>query len=135
MAASTSDAVMVFGIGAAVTSGQAATTRAGTASVRVLCPAGLRRPCRGRVELTRVVARQGRHGRHRVHLTRIAAGASSRFTIMPGHHATVPVRLLRFARQLLVTRRRLRLMAVVRADQYAGGSGYGRHLVLSLVGR
>jgi len=135
VAASTSDAVMVFGIGAAVTSGQAATTRAGTASVRVLCPAGLRRPCRGRVELTRVVARPGRHGRHRVHLTRIAAGASSRFTIMPGHHATVPVRLLRFARQLLVTRRRLRLMAVVRADQYAGGSGYGRHLVLSLVGR
>jgi len=131
--ASASSAVMVFGVGAAVSSAQAATTRAGTASVRVACPAALRRSCSGRVELTRVIAQRATHGRHRAHATRIAAGSSARFTIVPGDHATVRVRLARSARRLLVARGRLRLMAVVRANPSGGGSGYGRRVVLSLV--
>jgi DNA-binding beta-propeller fold protein YncE len=135
VAASTSNAVMVFGVGAAVASGHAAATRDGAASLRVACPAGLRRACKGRVELMRVVGHRDRHGRHRVRLARIAAGASARFTIRPGHHVTVAVRLLPSARRLLITRRRMRLMAVVRADPSAGGSGYGRRVVLSLARR
>jgi DNA-binding beta-propeller fold protein YncE len=133
VAAAGSNAVMVFGIGAAVTTAQAAATHAGIARVRVECPAGLRRSCSGRVELTRVLAGRARHGRRRVRVRRIGAGDSARFTISPGDRATILVRLSRSARRLLVAKRRLRLMAVVRADQFAGGSGYGRGVMLSLV--
>jgi DNA-binding beta-propeller fold protein YncE len=134
VAAGSSNAVTVFAIGAAVASAHAASTHAGTSSVRVICPAGLRRPCSGRVELTRVIAHWSR-GKHRVHLARVVAGSSSRFTIRPGLHATVEVRLSRSARRALLARRHLRLMAVVRADPLAGGSGYGRRIVLSLTRR
>jgi DNA-binding beta-propeller fold protein YncE len=130
--AAKSDAVMVFGIGAAVTSGQAVASRAGTARVRVVCPAGLRHACRGRVDLTRAVARAARRHSHRAGARRIGVGDSGLFSIRPGHQASVRVRLTAPARQLLLSRRRLRLMAVVRADASAGGSGYGRHVVLRL---
>jgi DNA-binding beta-propeller fold protein YncE len=129
------NAVRVFGIGAAVTSGHAATTRAGTARVSVACPSGLRRACSGRVQLTRTTARAARHGRHGgpgVHVRRVAAGASAAFSIAPGRHAEVRVRLTRHVRRLLARRHRVRLMAVVRASPSAGGSGYGHHVTLLL---
>jgi len=132
VAAARSDAVMVFGIGAAVVTGHSSATHAGTARVNVECPLGLQRPCIGHLELTRVVAGEATHGRHRDRVRRIGAGDSARFTIRPGHRATISVRLSRASRQLLVAHRRLRLMAVVRAEQFAGGSGYGRRIVLSL---
>ncbi|HEY1450072.1 MAG TPA: beta-propeller fold lactonase family protein [Solirubrobacteraceae bacterium] len=131
--ASTSDAVMVFGIGAAVTSGHAVATRAGAVTVSVACPAGLRQACSGRVQLTRAIARVARHGRrgvHRVHVRRVAEGASGEFSIAPGRRASVRVRLTSQMRHLLSRRQRLRLMAVVRANPSAGGSGYGRHVTL-----
>ncbi len=130
--AAKSSAVMVFGIGAAVTSAQATTTRAGIARVRVVCPSGLRRACSGRVDLTRALARAaGRHGR-RARVRRVELGQSGVFSIGPGHQASVRVRLTRAARRELIGRRHLRLMAVVRAAPAAGGSGYGRHVVFSL---
>ncbi len=129
------NAVRVFGIGAAVTNGHAATTRAGTARVRVACPSGLRRACSGRVQLTRTVARaarHGRHGRHGVQVRRVTAGASAAFSIAPGQHASVRVQLTRHMRRLLAKRHHVRLMAVVRANPSAGGSGYGHHVTLLL---
>ena len=130
--AAKSSAVMVFGIGAAVTSAQATTTRAGIARVRVVCPSGLRRACSGRVDLTRALARAaGRHSR-RARVRRVELGQSGVFSIGPGHQASVRVRLTRAARRELIGRRHLRLMAVVRAAPAAGGSGYGRHVVFSL---
>ncbi|HEY2718709.1 MAG TPA: beta-propeller fold lactonase family protein [Solirubrobacteraceae bacterium] len=131
--ASTSDAVMVFGIGAAVTSAHAAATRAGAVTVSVACPAGLRQACSGRVQLTRAIAHVARHGRrgaHSVHVRRVAEGASREFSIAPGRRAGVRVRLTSQMRHLLSRRHRLRLMAIVRANPSAGGSGYGRHVTL-----
>ncbi len=136
-----SDAVMVFGIGAAVTTGNAAASRTGLAHVSVACPAGLRRACSGRLQLTRAVARAARHGRrhrhgsHRVHVRRVTVGRSGSFSIAPGAHASVGVRLSQQMRRLLARRHRLRLMAVVRANPAAGGSGYGRHVTLALARR
>jgi DNA-binding beta-propeller fold protein YncE len=128
VAAAKSDAVMVFGIGASVTTTHAAASRAGTATVRVVCPAGLRRVCSGRVDLTRAVASVAKRRDHRARVRRIEVGQSSLFSIRPGHQAGVPLRLTRRARRLLLHHRRLRLMAVVRAAPSAGGSGYGRHV-------
>ncbi|HST33243.1 MAG TPA: hypothetical protein VLJ80_06955 [Solirubrobacteraceae bacterium] len=136
-----SDAVMVFGIGAAVTTANAATSRAGLAHVSVACPAGLTRACSGRLQLTRAVARVARHGRrhrhgsHRMHVRRVTAGRSASFSIAPGAHARVAVRLSPLMRRVLARHHRLRLMAVVRASPAAGGSGYGRHVTLALARR
>jgi DNA-binding beta-propeller fold protein YncE len=126
------NAVRVFGIGAAVTSGHAATTQAGTARVSVACPSGLRRACSGRVQLTRTIARAPRHDRHGARVRRVTAGASAAFSIAPGRHASVRVRLTGHMRRLLARRHRVRLMAVVRANPSAGGSGYGHHVTLLL---
>jgi hypothetical protein len=125
---------MAFGIGAAVTTASAAVTRAGTARVRVACPASLHRACRGRVQLTRALSASRRPLR-RLRVRRIAAGASAAFTVRPGREALVAVRLSRPARLRLSARRRLRLMAIVRAADSAGGSGYGRHVVFTLRSR
>jgi DNA-binding beta-propeller fold protein YncE len=132
VAAARSDAVMVFGLGAAVTTGHASATRAGSARVRVECPRGLRRSCTGHLELTRVLAGRATRGRHRNRVRRIGAGSSARFTIRPGHLATISVRLSGTSRRLLASHHSLRLMAVVRADPFAGGSGYGRRVILTL---
>jgi DNA-binding beta-propeller fold protein YncE len=130
-----SDAVMVFGIGAAVTSAQAAATRAGAARVEVVCPAQLHRACSGRVELTRAVAVAARrHGRH-ARVARLNAGGSGAFSIAPGHARSVRVQLTAGIRRRLVARRHLRLMAVVHAKPAAGGSGYGRHVTLRVTRR
>jgi DNA-binding beta-propeller fold protein YncE len=127
----TDGTVMVFGIGAAVTSAHAAATRAGQAQVVVACPAGLRRPCRGRVELTRAVAgAASRHAGHRRRIRRLAAGRSRSFTLAPGHARRIRVELTAATRRRLAQRRRLRLMALVRAYPSGGGSGYGRDLTL-----
>ncbi|HEV2973439.1 MAG TPA: hypothetical protein VGX69_00400 [Solirubrobacteraceae bacterium] len=129
--AAKSDAVMAFGIGAAVTTARTSATRAGTARVSVACPAGLHHACSGRVLLTHALARSARRER-RPRARRETVGGSSAFSIAPGRHASVRVRLTASARRLLGRRRRLRLMAVVRANPAAGGSGYGRRLALSL---
>jgi hypothetical protein len=63
---------------------------------------------------------------------RVFAGSSAHFTIAPGRRATVSVRLSPAARRLLVARGHLRLAAVIAADPLAGGSGFGRHLLLRL---
>ena len=130
--ASKSSAVMVFGVGAAVTTAQAAATPAGTALVSVACPAGLRNRCTGRVDLTRAMARVATSGGHRARVQRLRSGHSGVFSIEPGHHASVEVRLSAPARRLLANRRSLRLMAVVHAAPAAGGSGFGRHVRLAL---
>jgi DNA-binding beta-propeller fold protein YncE len=132
--ASKSSAVMVFGVGAAVTSGHAAATRAGTARVSVACPAGLHNACTGRVNLTRAVALAAKRHGHRVRVRRTKLGNSAVFSIKPGRHADVQVTLTSQARRLLGSQRRLRLMAVVHAAPAAGGSGYGRHLLLRRAG-
>ena len=134
VAASGSDAVMVFGVGAAVTTGHTSATRAGVARLHVDCPRSLRRACVGRVELTRLERAGGRslHGSHRHHLLRTAAGDSAPFTISPGGRATIAVHLSAASRKLLAARKRLRVMAVVHAAPSAGGSGYGRRVLLSL---
>ncbi|HTB69574.1 MAG TPA: hypothetical protein VK707_01155 [Solirubrobacteraceae bacterium] len=129
--AAKSDAVTAFGIGAAVTTARTSATRAGTARVSVACPAGLRHACSGRVLLTHALARSARRGR-RSRARRETVGSSGAFSIAPGRHASVRVRLTPAARGLLGRRRRLGLMAVVRANPAAGGSGYGRRLALSL---
>jgi hypothetical protein len=126
-----SDKVMVFGMGAAVVSARAAATRAGMAQLRVACPAALRRRCSGRVELTRTVL-GARHGRRRARPRRIAVGYSSRFSIRPGHEAVVRVRVSGTAARRLLAHGRVRLMASVHADALAGGSGYGRHVLFGL---
>ncbi|MHB8235355.1 MAG: hypothetical protein ACYDHT_11950, partial [Solirubrobacteraceae bacterium] len=131
VAASGSDAVMAFGIGAAVTTASASASHAGLARVSVACPAGLRRACRGNVALTRAVARSSsRHGHRHINVRRLRAGGSGAFAIAPGQHSTVSVRLTQSARSMLRRHRRLRLMAVVHARPSSGGSGYGRHLSL-----
>jgi DNA-binding beta-propeller fold protein YncE len=130
VASAGSDAVTVFGVGATVASGQASATHAGTARVRLDCPSGLGRPCAGRLELTRTVTTKVRRGKRRRRVMRITVGGSGHFTIAPGHRAEISVELSRASRRLLAAGRRLRLTAVVRADPFAGGSGYGRHLTL-----
>lgn len=130
-----SNAVMVFGIGAAVSSSHATASRAGAATVHVVCPAGLRRVCGGHVDLTRAVAAVAGHHRTGARVRRLGVGRSSVFSIRPGHSASVRVRLTPRARRLLLRHRRLRLMAVIRANPSAGGSGYGRHVVLRLARR
>ncbi len=133
VAASKSNAVMVFGIGAAISASAPSGTSAsaGVARVRVACPSGLRLPCSGTLELTRIVSRRGKHHGHR-RFQRVQAGTSGRFVVGPGRVATVRVRLSRRARRLLESQRHLRTMAVVRAVPAGGGSGYGRPLLLHL---
>jgi DNA-binding beta-propeller fold protein YncE len=127
----TSNTVMVFGIGAAVASAHAAATRGGQAQVLVACPAALRRPCRGRVQLTRAVAAAAsRRSHHRRRIRRLAAGRSGGFTVAPGHAKRVRVQLTAATRRRLAQRRRMRLIALVRAYPAGGGSGYGRHFTL-----
>jgi len=134
VAAAGSDAVMVFGVGAAVTTGHTSATRAGVARLHVDCPRSLRRACVGRVDLTRLERAGGRsrHGSHRHQLRRAAAGDSAPFTISPGGRATIAVHLSVASRKLLAARKRLRVMAVVHAAPSAGGSGYGRRVLFSL---
>jgi DNA-binding beta-propeller fold protein YncE len=127
-----SDAVMVFGIGAAVTTAHASATRAGVARVTVACPSALRRTCSGRVELTRAVASAVRGHSRRTRVRRLNAGGSRGFSIAPGHARRVRVQLTAGMRRRLADRRHLRLMAVVRAKPSAGGSGYGRHVTLGV---
>ena len=126
------NSIVAFGIGAAVTTARASATHAGSASVRVQCPRALRRPCTGAVVLTRVLRTPSRRAGHRRHISRIKAGYSGRFTVGPGHQATISVRLVGSSRQRLLARRRLRLIATVRADPLAGGSGFGHRVAFSL---
>jgi DNA-binding beta-propeller fold protein YncE len=130
--AAKSNAVMVFGIGASVTTAGASASRAGTATVRVVCPAGLQRTCSGRVDLTRTMARAAKRRGHRPRISRLEAGRSGPFAIQPGHQANVSLQLAPTARRLLLHRGHLRLMAVVRAAPSAGGSGFGHHVLFRL---
>jgi DNA-binding beta-propeller fold protein YncE len=136
VAASGSDAVMVFGLGAAVSTGHTSATRAGIARLHVDCPRSLRSACVGRLELTRLERARGHavHGSHRHRLKRTAAGDSAPFTISPGGRATIAVHLSAASRKLLAAHRRLRVLAVVHAAPSAGGSGYGRRVLFSLGG-
>jgi DNA-binding beta-propeller fold protein YncE len=127
-----SNAVFVFTLGASVITTRTSATHAGTARVRVICPRALRRPCTGRVQLARVLARKAKHRRGGRHIRRVLAGRSARFTITPGHRATVAVELSGSARHLLSARGHLRLTAVIAADPLAGGSGSGRRLLLGM---
>lgn len=132
VAAAGSDAVMAFGVGAAVTTASTSASRAGLAKVSVACPAGLRHDCAGSVSLTRAVARVSRRdGHRRTHVQRWSAGRSGSFSIAPGHHAAIAVHLTASARRALSGHKRLRVMAVVRARPAGGGSGYGRRLALA----
>jgi DNA-binding beta-propeller fold protein YncE len=127
-----SNSVMVFEVGAAVTTGQASATSAGLARISVACPRGLSRACAGQVNLVRSLAARSADGRRRGRVVRVRAGRSGAFAIRPGAHATVAVRLSRSTLRLLLAHRRLRLMAVVAAKPLAGGSGYGRAITFSL---
>jgi DNA-binding beta-propeller fold protein YncE len=129
-----SGSVLAFGIGASVASASAAATHAGLARVSVACPARLSSPCRGQLLFTRRVLQRPRHGR-RSRVLRVAVGSSGAFSIAPGAHATVAVRLDRSTSRLLARRRRLRVTASVRASRHSGGSGFGRALVLALARR
>jgi DNA-binding beta-propeller fold protein YncE len=122
----------VFGLGAAVGSGQASASAAGVARVPVVCPRGLRRWCVGRVRLVRAVTSGSAHGRRRAHISRTGAGDSAVFALRPGTHRTIPVRLSAQFVSLLRAHGRLRLLAVVLARPSAGGSGYGRRVTLRL---
>jgi hypothetical protein len=126
------NAVFAFTLGATVVTARASSTHAGATRLRVSCPRGMHRPCAGRVRLARVIARRPADRRARRHVVRAFAGSSVHFTVRPGSRATVSVRLSRYARHLLVARGRLRLAAVIAADPLAGGSGFGRHLLLKL---
>jgi hypothetical protein len=119
-----------------VTAASASATHAGVAHLSVACPAHLRRACSGRVLLARRVAVRGHRasrGRHRHR--RIAAGASHVFSIAPGRHTTVAVRLYGSARGVLLGDQRLPVIAIVRASRMSGGSGLGRRVVLHLARR
>ncbi|HEV7585401.1 MAG TPA: hypothetical protein VGO14_06440 [Solirubrobacteraceae bacterium] len=128
-------AIVAYSIGAAVTTARATATRAGAARVRVVCPAAMRRPCTGRVELTARIGGRRAHGRHRARAARVELGASRRFTVWPGRQGLIGVVLSSRARGLLHRHGHLRLAAVVRAGASAGGSGFGRHLLLTLARR
>jgi hypothetical protein len=125
-------AIMAFSIGAAVTTARATATRAGSARVRVACPAALRPHCSGRIELAGLLAGSRHQGRHRSRARHVALGTSTRFSIRPGARAVVRVRLSATGRRLLRAHRHLRLIAIVRAEASGGGSGYGRRLLLTL---
>jgi DNA-binding beta-propeller fold protein YncE len=126
--------LLAFGIGASVTSANAAATHGGLAQVSVACPARLSRPCRGQLLLTRRVELRTRRG-HRDRIERVAVGHSGAFAIAAGRRAMVAVRLNRSASRLLAGRRRLRVTAVVSASRFSGGSGFGHALVLALARR
>ncbi len=132
VAAGGSDAVAAFGVGASVTTARATATRARSASLRVACPARLRRPCAGSIALTRTLATQAPPKRRKRDPLRVTLGDSAHFRIAPGRSVAIPVRLSRSLIHLLETRRPVRLMAVLHADQFAGGSGYGREITLTL---
>lgn len=132
IAAAKIDAVLAFGVGSTVATASTLANRAGIARIRIQCPRAVGRPCTGRVELTRAVRAKARRGTHRRRLERIAAGASGGFAIRAGARATVSVHLSPASRQLLLTHRRLRLLAIVHAAPSAGGSGYGRPVTVSL---
>jgi DNA-binding beta-propeller fold protein YncE len=131
------NAVAAFGLGAEVRAGRVAASHAGTARVGLRCPQAMRRACTGHLQLVRALparaSRRLRHSRrHPARVSRFLAGRSRRFTVLPGHNAAVSVSLSPSARRLLMARHRLRLMAVVRADGSAGGSGDGRIVALRL---
>jgi DNA-binding beta-propeller fold protein YncE len=127
-------ALLAFGVGAAVTNATASATHAGVALMRVACPPDLTRPCRGRLAFTRALAvRKPPHGR-RARRPRTFAGSSGAFAIDPGHQAVVAVRLLPSVRDLLRAHRRLRVTASVHADPLSGGSGFGHAVELLLAG-
>ncbi|HMD58034.1 MAG TPA: hypothetical protein VKG82_11255 [Solirubrobacteraceae bacterium] len=127
-------AVLAFGVGASVTSTAAAASRSGLAHVSVACPAHLARPCRGQVLLTRVVRMRARRGAGERRV-RVAAGRSGVFAIGAGDRALVTVRLYGSAHGALLGERRLRVTASVRAERFAGGSAFGRRLLLRLARR
>jgi DNA-binding beta-propeller fold protein YncE len=129
---SNGNAVLGFGVGASVTSATAASNRSGIATMSVACPAHLARPCRGRILLTRLVRRSEHHRARRV---RIPAGRSDVFAIAAGSHRVVRVSLYPSARALLLGSGRLRVTAGVRAERYAGGSAFGRGVLLQLARR
>jgi DNA-binding beta-propeller fold protein YncE len=131
-AASKSNALVAFGVGLTVTTSSASASRAGVAAVHVRCPRTLRRPCAGHLQLTRAVLARRRRGAHHARIERLIAGSSGGFSLRPGAHATIAVRLSPATRRLLRARGRLRLLAVVRARPYAGGTGYGRSVALRL---
>lgn len=134
VAASESGAVMVFGVGAAVTTGHASATHAGAAIVSVACPASLHRACSGRLGLTRTLTRDAGRDRRHARVRRVKAGHSGTFSIAPGRHARVRVKLTPATRRLLHSHRKLRLMAVVHAASAGGGSGYGHRVTFRLAG-
>ena len=123
LAASEDDEVLAFGVGLTVAP-SASASRAGIARVTVECPRGLRRRCTGRLEFSRALVGRRAH-RRRARVTRVAAAVLGGFTLAPGARATIAVRLSRAARRALLQRRRLRLIATVRAQPSAGGA-YGR---------
>ncbi len=127
-----SKAVLAFGIGASVTGTAARVSKAGLAFVHVACPARLARPCRGKVTLTRSVARHTRRHGRRARTVRLILGSSALFTVRAGRQARIAVPVARFAHRLMRTRRRLRVTAVVHAEPFAGGSDFGRALSLAL---
>jgi DNA-binding beta-propeller fold protein YncE len=126
------NAVTVLTQGASVLSGEASATRAGAAELSVQCPRSLRTRCSGHLELTAHVRGGHPRGKTRTHGRRVRVGRSASYSMTPGSHGSVSVLLTRAGRRLLADRQRLRLMAVVRADAAAGGSGDGRRLVLHL---
>jgi hypothetical protein len=130
-----SKAVLAFGIGASVTGTTASLTKGGLAFVNLACPASLRRRCRGRVMLTRSVERYTRSHRRRARAFRVTLGSSSLFTLGAGRDARIAVRVAGSAHGLMRSRRRLRVTAVVQAERFAGGSGFGRTLLLRLARR
>jgi DNA-binding beta-propeller fold protein YncE len=130
-----SKAVLAFGIGASVTGTTARLTKGGLAFVNLACPARLGRACRGRVTLTRSVARYTRRHRHRARAFRLTLGSSSLFTVGAGRDARIAVRVAGAAHGLMRSRRPLRVTAVVQAQRFAGGSGFGRTLLLRLARR
>ncbi len=131
--AAKSDAVMVFGIGAAVDHGRAPRPAPGPRRyawcARPVCGT------RAAVALTSPGlstehGRAPRPSRARPASATSVAPACSRSD--PASRRAFRVRLTPAARRLLLSRRHLRLMAVVLAAPSAGGSGYGRHVVLRL---
>ena len=125
---SNTKALLAFGIGPAIL-GTAGTSSHGNALVRVACPARLMQRCRGRVIFTRMRRRHTDRRGHAV-LAQIIVGRSRSFTIAPGSHPNVLVRLVPAARKILHRHHHLRVTASVRAARSGGGSGLGRSLGL-----
>jgi DNA-binding beta-propeller fold protein YncE len=126
------DAVYVLGVGSTIATAKASATKRGLLHLRLECPSRLRRPCAGRLLLTRTTSRRA-HGRgHRRVISREALGSSAHFTIAPGRRGAILARLSSAGRRLLERRHRLHLTTIVQADPSGGGSGYGRALTLTL---